>query len=122
MTINAESLPKYFHSIEFPFHVHGKGDVLREELEYLIKIRAVYGIGSWRRLRAIHLDGTPDEIDELIVRDIQAQSELARACLPPLETLLRMVSARKTTYRERIDVKCADGVRAAFLFQHKHCY
>jgi hypothetical protein len=103
MTIPALNLMRYLDQIEFPCQVYGsdwekplkiKGmEITRERLCDLINRGLVRGIGSWKKLRRIHLICT----DNLAVVSYCKSKPTRNKAKFPIKS-----QAGSTTYRERL--------------------
>lgn len=88
-----------------------------DEFNNLVRARVVEGVGTYNRiryLRQMYDDATADDMIFEKIRDTVREREGSR-----LDNLLKMVASRKTTYKERIDVKHPDGLRVSVIYQHK---
>jgi hypothetical protein len=71
MIIAPTNIPKYFHSMTFPYPLYPeKGEAVvrmatKTQLLSLCKNGCVSGIGSWKVMRKIRLTQTRDHIDRL---------------------------------------------------------
>lgn len=91
--------------------------VPRDELELLIGMGAVSGVGSYTKLRHLRLEIPLDELEDR--RRDHNRTVGAERPHRELDFLARMMSSRKTTYLERINVWQEGGLHAVFIHQHK---
>lgn len=111
MRISASWFPKYLDSLEFPVTLYEKNskvpwkDADRRELELLVGMGLVFGAGTWTRLRRIFLSRPSEEVVAMLM-DLPEEKHSHL----DLDTLQRMISSRKTVFREHLFV-VEDDVR-----------
>lgn len=122
MTISYLRLPKYFKSLDFPVEIHHKNSgtvwqsASRRDLEMLIALGLVYAVGTWTRVKKIHLDVPAEEV----IRRIESRPEPSPTGLD-LDLLQKMSTARKFILREHLFVvQGEDCVRSGrWVWAHK---
>ena len=83
----------------------------------LASAEVVCGIGTRTQIRFLKLNCEPAEIDQKI-QDMVKAAGLEKE-ISDIERLMRMVTSRKTTYRERLNVVTPGGIHAVMIYQHK---
>lgn len=92
-------------------------DLPLHEINSLIDFGYIHGVGSRKRIRFLRLDIPLDELEEKRQRHYREFAH--ERPHNSLDFLSLMMSSRKFTYRERIDVWRDDNMHACFIHQHK---
>lgn len=122
MQIGHLSLQRYMDRMTFPVAVHRDKsgiecipEASRQDIEYLISLGEVYGVGSYSRVKVLYSTIDKDELTERIEKD----RNIASSFEPPRDLLQKMVGGRKTTFTERVDVVRGGIARRFMITQHK---